>query len=155
MDFAEAFERVIGHEGGYVHDPHDPGGETKYGISKRAYPDEDIKRMTLARAKRLYLRDYWTPAGCDTVPDELRFQLFDMAVNSGVRRAVETLQLAAGVDNDGIVGPMTQQALQSMPAARLIARFNGYRLEFLTSLDHWERFGKGWARRIASNLKDC
>ena len=155
MTFNEAFRRLIGHEGGYVNDPADPGGETNFGISRRAYPGEDIKHMTLQRAKALYLRDYWGPAGCDAVPDAMRFQLFDMAVNSGVRRALETLQLAAGVDPDGQLGPLTLQALQTMPPARLIARFNGHRLEFLTSLNHWERFGKGWSRRIASNLKDA
>ena len=56
--FDHAFERLIGHEGGYVNDPKDRGGETKYGISKRSYPGEDIAGMTLGRAKEIYLRDY-------------------------------------------------------------------------------------------------
>ena len=50
MTFDEAFERLIGHEGGYVADSRDPGGETKYGISKRSYPGEDIKNLSLGRA---------------------------------------------------------------------------------------------------------
>lgn len=152
MDFDSAFERLRGHEGGYVNDPRDPGGETKFGISKRSYPAEDIRNLTIERAKAIYLHDFWGPAGCDAVPDALRFDLFDMAVNSGVRAAVKTLQKAAGETEDGILGPLTIQAVSSMPASRLLARFNGARLAFMAELVTWPSFGRGWARRIASNL---
>lgn len=152
MQFDEAFTRLIGHEGGYVNDPRDPGGETRYGISKRAYPGEDIANLTLARAKAIYLRDYWGPAGCDTVPDSIRFDLFDMAVNSGVSAAIKTLQRSVGEIADGKLGPKTLQAIQSMPGPRFVARFNGARLMFMTELNTWQTFGKGWARRVASNL---
>lgn len=155
MNFDQAFERLIGHEGGYVDHPNDPGGETKFGISKRSYPGEDIKNMTLDRAKFLYRRDYWGPAGCDAVPDAARFDLFDMAVNSGVKPAVKMLQKAVGETQDGILGPRTLQAVSSMPPARLCARFNGARLEFMTSLPSWATFGRGWARRIAANLMEA
>lgn len=153
MTFDQAFERLLGHEGGYVNDPRDPGGETKFGVSKRQYPGEDIAGLTLARAKAIYLRDYWGPAGCDAVPAGAKFDLFDMAVNSGVKRAVRCLQEAVEETADGILGPRTLQAVQSMPAARLAARFNGARLQFMTDLPTWQTFGRGWARRIADNLK--
>ena len=153
MTFDEAFERLLGHEGGYVNNPRDPGGETKYGISKRSYPGEDIAGLTLDRAKAIYAHDYWGPAGCGAVPDAARFDLFDMAVNSGVSAAVKTLQRAVGETDDGIVGAHTLQAIQSMPAPRLIARFNGERLEFMAGLPTWPAFGRGWARRIAANLR--
>lgn len=152
MNFDEAFERLIGHEGAYVNHPHDPGGPTKYGISQRSYPGEDIAGMTLERAKAIYLRDFWGPAGCDAVPDPVRFDLFDMAVNSGVRQAVITLQKTVGETPDGVLGPLTLQAVQSMPATRLLARFNGARLAFMAGLPTWPSFGRGWANRIASNL---
>lgn len=152
MDFDTCFERLIGHEGGYVNNPRDPGGETKFGISRRAYPGEDIAGLSLDRAKQIYRRDYWGPAGCDAVPDGARFDVFDMAVNAGVKTAIRTLQRAVGETDDGILGPRTLQALQSMPAARLVARFNGLRLLALTDLPNWPAFGKGWARRIADNL---
>ena len=154
MDFDTAFERLIGHEGGYVNDSQDLGGETKYGISKRAYPSEDIKGMTLDRAREIYARDYWGPAGCDAVPDGVKFDLFDMAVNSGVRQSIKTLQRAVGETADGVLGPLTLQAVQSMPAHRLVARFNGARLLFMTDLDNWRHHGRGWARRIALNLME-
>lgn len=155
MNFDKAFERLIGHEGGYVNDPRDPGGETKFGISKRSYPAEDIKTLTLERAKAIYRRDFWGLAGCDAVPDAMKFDLFDMAVNSGTVTAIKTLQRSAGVTPDGLLGPITLQALNSTPAPRLVARFNGHRLDFMTDLRTWSVFGKGWAKRVASNLKEA
>lgn len=153
MNFDEAFERLIGHEGGYVNHPADPGGETKYGISRRSYPGEDIKGMTLARAKTIYARDFWGPAGCDAVQDDIKFDLFDMAVNSGVRAAVRALQTAVGETPDGVLGPLTLQAVQSVNPTRLAARFNGERLAYMAELTNWPAFGRGWAKRIASNLR--
>jgi lysozyme family protein len=155
MNFDQAFDKLIGHEGGYVNHPDDPGGETKYGISKRAYPGEDIARLTLERAKQIYLRDYWGPAGCDALPDAAKFQVFDMAVNSGVATAVKTVQRAVGVNADGKLGPVTLQAIQSMPAPRLVARFNGHRLAFMAQLNTWPSFSRGWALRIAENLLEA
>jgi lysozyme family protein len=155
MNFDQAFERLIGHEGGYVNNPADPGGETKFGISRRAYPLEDIKRMTLDRAKALYLRDYWGPAGCDAVPDGIKFDLFDLAVNSGITTAVRLLQNAVGVSADGVLGHVTLQAVNSMPVARLVARLNGWRLAFMANTPQFDTFGRGWARRIAANLKEA
>jgi lysozyme family protein len=155
MDFDKAFDKLIAHEGGLVEHPADPGGLTKYGISQRSYPGEDIRGMTLERAKEIYQRDFWWRAGCDAVPPAIKFDLFDMAVNSGVARAVKTLQRAVGTVEDGILGPKTLQAVQSMPPARLVARFNGVRLAFMAGLTQWPAFSRGWALRIAANLMDA
>ena len=155
MNFDQAFEKMIGHEGGYVNNPRDPGGETNFGISKRSYPGEDIRAMTLAHSKELYKRDYWGPAGCDAAPDGIKFDLFDMAVNSGVKAAIRAVQTAAGETVDGVLGARTLQAIQNMPPARLVARFNGARLAYMADASGWPAFGRGWARRIASNLMDA
>jgi lysozyme family protein len=164
MTFDDAFERLRGHEGGFTQDSRDSGnwtgGEvgrgvckgTKYGISAAAYPGEDIQHLTLDRAKELYRRDYWGPAGCDAVPDLMRFDLFDMAVNSGVKAAVRALQKAVGEAEDGILGPLTIQSVQSMPTLRLVARFNGARLLHISDAVAWPAYGRGWVKRIASNL---
>ena len=154
MNFDDSFARLIGLEGGYVNDPLDPGGETRYGISKRAYPHEDIAGMTLAQAKTIYLHDYWGKAGCDAAPDALKFELFDMAVNQGPAAAVRALQHAAGVAEDGVIGPHTLMALQSMPPASLLYRFDAARLIAYTQSDdtRWLRFGRGWVKRVASNM---
>lgn len=155
MNFDQAFEALIGHEGGYVDDRRDAGGQTKYGISKAAYPGEDIPNLTLERAKEIYARDYWGPAGCDAMPDAAKLQVFDMAVNSGVKTAIKTVQLAVDQRADGVLGPLTLQAVQSMPAPRFIARFNGQRLLLVADLASWPAFGRGWAKRIASNLLEA
>src|SRR6185312_16903801 len=65
--FLPAFKIVVGIEGGYSNDPRDPGGETKFGISKNAYPNLDIASLTLEQAQQIYLRDYWDACGCDTM----------------------------------------------------------------------------------------
>lgn len=152
MDFQRAFEVLIGTEGGYVNDPNDPGGETKFGISKRAHPHLDIAALTLQDARAIYLRDYWGPAGCDAMPDGARLPVFDMAVNSGVRPAIRAAQRACGEVEDGILGPLTLQALQAMPGDRFAGRFAAARLLRYTDDPGWRDFGKGWTRRVAQLL---
>lgn len=155
MTFDEAFAKLIGHEGGYVFDPVDRGGETKYGISKRSYPLEDIRAMTLDRAKELYWVDFWSPCRCDDLPEALRFDVFDAAVNSGVRQATLWLQRAVGAQADGIIGPKTLATARRADPATAMARFNGHRLGAMTDMPTWSAHGRGWARRIAANLKEA
>lgn len=152
MNFDQAFDMVIDREAGYVNDPNDPGGETNYGISKRSYPHEDIRNMTLERAKWIYRRDFWKKAKCDELPWPVNFQVFDAAVNSGVRAAVKWLQKAVGVSADGVIGPKTLAAVRSHDPRCVSAWMLAYRLRFMTALKNWPHAGKGWARRIASNL---
>lgn len=152
--FDTAFSDLISSEGGYVFDPRDPGGETKFGISKRSYPTVDIKSLTLADAKAIYLRDFWQRAQCDKLPPSLAFDVFDAAVNSGIGQATRFLQRAVGVADDGVIGPVTLGAIQRLNDDSAIqARFNGHRLDFMTRLSTFDVFGKGWSRRIAGNLK--
>lgn len=90
-DFEKALSFVLKWEGGYSNDPRDPGGETKYGISKRSYPNEDIKNMTIERATKIYYENYWLKPGCDKLPFPFDIIVFDTAVNLGGRRAMEFL----------------------------------------------------------------
>lgn len=152
MDFDASFTALIGNEGGYINNPRDPGGETNFGISKRSYPGEDIAGMTLERAKSIYRHDYWGPAGCDAVPDSMKFHLFDTAVNQGVRTAVRVVQNAVGEVPDGILGPLTLQAIASMESNKAVLRFTAARLIAYTSTPGWADFGKGWVNRVAANL---
>lgn len=154
MNFEGAFAVVIGHEGGYVFHPEDPGGETKYGISKRAYPHVDIARLTLDDARAIYRRDYWEPARCHELPDALALQVFDAAVNHGVRSAAKMLQSAVGADVDGVIGPQTMAAAWRTNPVRAAIRFNAARLEFYTTLPTFASFGRGWTRRVAANLRE-
>ena len=155
MTFDIAFSKLIGNEGGYVNNPKDPGGETKFGISKRSYPNLDIVDLTLDDAKAIYKRDYWDRAQCDRLHPDLAFQVFDGAVNSGIGNSIRWLQEAAGVAVDGVVGPLTLRKVGDMEPSIIIARYNGVRLKFMTSLSAWDVFGRGWARRIATNLMEA
>ena len=151
--FDQCFDNLIKFEGGYSLDARDPGGETNWGISKRAYPAIDIKNLTREGAKEIYKRDYWDRAQCCKLPPSLAFLLFDAAVNSGIGQAIRFLQRAVGVADDGVLGPMTISAINRLDAESLCARFLGHRLDFMTRLSTWDVFGKGWSRRIADQLK--
>ena len=135
MNFDQCFDRLIGHAGGHVNDPRDPGGATNLGISRRAYPGEDIAGMTIERAKLLYRRDYWGPAGCDGAPDAVKLHLFELAVNSGVRAAIKAVQRAVHEVEDGVLGSATLQAMQSMPPLRLVARITGAGLQAFRQIE--------------------
>ena len=152
--FDAAFKALIDHEGGYVNHPKDPGGETKFGITKRSYPHLNIRDLTLDDARAIYRRDFWDRLQCDALPLAARFQVFDAAVNSGPGNAARWLQAAAGVAQDGLIGPATRQAVDAMHPAALVARFNAARLLFMTSLSTWPTFSRGWARRIAAILQE-
>ena len=155
MNFDRAFELVIGHEGNYVNDPNDPGGETKYGISKRSYPKEDIKHLTLDRAKVIYFTDFWNKIPPE-VPEKLRFHVFDFAVNSGVAVSISYLQKLLGIADDGIVGPVTKAALKQINdryVAYYAIQYNLNRLQFMMTLKNWPHHGKGWTRRIIENIQ--
>lgn len=148
--FERAFELVVESEGGFVDDPSDPGGKTKFGVSQRAYPDEDIERMTLARAQFLYRRDYWDRISGDSLPEGVALVLFDFAVNSGVSQAVKSLQRLLGVTSDGQIGPMTIAATRAIPSRRLVSWLSAERALYVAGLPTFSRFGRGWTRRIIS-----
>lgn len=150
LTFDEAFDRLVSHEGAYVNHPNDPGGETKFGISKRSYPNVDIKNLTLDGAKEIYRRDFWNVV--DTAHAAVKFQAFDFAVNSGITTALRKLQSAVGVADDGYWGPMSSAALDRMELNDVLMRYLGLRLEFMSKLNAFDTFGRGWAARIAHNL---
>jgi lysozyme family protein len=153
MNFDKAFQTVIGHEGNYVNHPDDPGGETKFGISKRAYPNLDIKNLTLDQAKEIYQKDYWTACRCDEMPEPVKYPLFDGAVNSGVKQSIRWLQEAVNSKPDGVIGPNTLLAVKFQDSQVVTRKMIGARLSFMTKLNNWNSFGRGWAARIANILE--
>lgn len=151
-DFELAFRLLIGHEGGYVNDPRDPGGETKYGISKRSYPSVDIKNLTLAQAHDIYYRDYWNRVGAADMPPRLAFIMFDAGVNNGVGAAVRWLQTAIGSTADGVYGPNTRSAMQravQRDQDHIVVEVHAHRLRMMVELRTWPTFRGGWSRRLA------
>ena len=157
MNFDKAFDRLIGHEGGYVNNPKDPGGETNWGVTKATARANgytgSMRAMTRDQAKAIYKRAFWDSAKCDQFDGAIGFQYFDAAVNHGAGNAAKFLQRAVGVKDDGIVGNQTLAAVKAMPVTDVLFGFNAARLQFYTNLGTWPTFGKGWARRVAGNLK--
>lgn len=152
LTFNQSFDRLIGAEGGYVFDPRDPGGETKFGISKRSYPLLNIKALDIDTAKSIYKKDFWSVLGDECHP-AIRFQAFDFAVHSGISTALRKLQQAIHVADDGHFGPISRAALAAIPPSDVLFLYLAVRLDFLASLSTWPAFSKGWARRIAQNMR--
>lgn len=155
--FDTLIERVMPHEGGYLSPEEakrqgDPGGETKFGISKRAYPNVNIKDLTRQQAIELYRKDYWNDIQGDSLPPAVAYAMLDAAINSGETRAIMWLQRAAGVAEDGKYGPVSKAAVAVANPADLMLKIMAYRLDFMTRLSNWSINSKGWARRIAAVL---
>lgn len=158
-------KRILGHEGGFSSDPKDPGNwtggrvgagtlkGTKWGISANTYPTLDIERLTVEKASEFYKYDFIEPLRADRYSEAIAFQLLDFAVNSGMQTAIRRLQRALGVADDGKVGPVTQAAIIQVKDSDLVMMLLAERLDYMTALSNWPVHGKGWARRIAQNLR--
>jgi lysozyme family protein len=137
---------------GYVNDPDDAGGETKFGISKRANPDVDIKALTWAEAKAIYHEKYWLEGKCDKMSPRIAILHFDGCVNHGVERANIFLQRALGVTTDGKVGPVTLGKLAASNELFICGMVCKYREQFyrdiVTRKPTQAKFLGGWLRRI-------
>ena len=165
MNFDQAFEKLLGHEGGYTDNPKDPGNwtggkvsvgqlkGTKFGIAANTYPDLDIKNLTVEQAKAIYRRDFWDRVRADELPPRIRYAMFDATVNSGPGQAVRWLQRAVNVADDGKLGPITLRAAKSADQEQVLRRMLSQRLRFMASLSTWPAFSRGWARRIADLLE--
>lgn len=156
MSFDKAFEHVVGVEGGYVNDPHDPGGETIYGITRRDHPEVwTTGRPTLEEAKEIYRHSYWTPARCNELPWPLALFVFDAAVNHGVITAVKLLQKTLGTVQDGVLGKNTLTALKARPQGELCALYLADRAIRYTGTRNFDHFGRGWMRRLFQIAMDA
>jgi lysozyme family protein len=180
MNFDEAFDKLLGHEGGYANDPRDAGGETYKGVARRknpqwsgwaridmhkgslnfAVPEQfqqfvralDADAVLHSMIREFYRTEYWARVQADVLPAAVRFDAFDMAVNSGVTTSIRLLQRTVCVEADGVIGPQTMTAIRAMPSARFVAHFNAYRLAYLTSLPSWPAHGRGWVLRCVDNI---
>ena len=152
--FDDIIEVVLEHEGGYVNDPKDPGGETNFGIAKRSHPDVDIKNLTKEGAKEIYKEVYWDKNKVESLPEELWHIYFDMCVNQGKSRAVKIIQRAVNgkggsLTVDGGMGPMTITAIGKSRVE--LDRVRAYRVKYYSDLvtkkPDLERFYFGWFKR--------
>lgn len=160
-NFDRSLLEILRHEGGYVDDSRDPGGATNLGITLATARENgmdldgdgdvdkaDIRAMTPKAAGRIYKARYWNAAHCDGLPSGLDLMVFDCAVNQGPVRARRWLQEAAGVQADGILGPVSMRAIKTAKPADLIRRFSDLRKAHYRSLATFDVFGRGWMRRL-------
>ena len=151
--FDKAIEFVLQFEGGYVNDPTDPGGETKYGIAKRSYPSLNIADLTKEDAVHIYQRDYWQVCKCDMLPSPIAILVFDTAVNQGTDAAIRLLQAALGVNVDGVIGPATIDGARRSDFLEAISTFTAGRCMRYALNPNVKRFGSGWFRRVVACLQ--
>jgi len=157
--FIREVEKVLEHEGGYSKDPDDAGGETKFGISKRAFPDTNILDLTKADAIKIYWEFYWKKFKIEMLPEHLQGITFDMVVNKG-RRGIKILQKAANDKNikdklitvDGRIGRMTAEACQKLEIDRVVAYNVLHYSKIVQKKPSQMKFWYGWFRRAVSKL---
>lgn len=130
VKFQRAIPTVLKFEGGYVNHPADPGGETNFGITKRGYPDLDIKNLTKEQAREIYRKDYWQKNKCSRFPWPFCLVYFDACVNHGPKWANRFLK---------DVGPDTEA---------YIARREQFYHAIVANRPASQVFLKGWLRRM-------
>lgn len=155
--FDEIFQRVIGHEGGYSHDPRDPGGETNYGITWKTLelaigrgivPSVKVRQLELDQAKAIYRALYWAEIRGDELPPPIDEFAFDFAVNSGIGRASTALQAAAGALQDGRIGPRTLEAVRTKKPIEIVRLMFVERAMSFALSPNERTFGRGWFARL-------
>lgn len=163
----DAVQLVIENEKGFQDDPNDRGNwtsgkigvgqlkGTKYGVSAMTYPNLDIKNLNLQAAVDLYYNDWWLKYKLDQIDPVIGYQVLDAAINHGAGNAIKFLQQAVGFTGknvDGAIGTLTINATNKMQTAEVLIRFLANRLQFMTDISTFDRYGKGWSRRVSSNM---
>lgn len=157
MNFDQAFDTLLGHEGGYSNHAADTGGETMWGVTKAVAKENGytgpMRDLPVDFAKAIYRRGYWDAVKADALPAAVRYAVFDGAVNSGSVQSIKWLQRALGVVDDGVIGPKTLAATIAADPHALKMAILAQRLRFMSSLHNWPAFGRGWARRICDLME--
>jgi len=160
-NFEPSLAAVLQHEGGFVNHPADPGGMTNLGVTKAVWEEfcgkpateQDMRNLTKAMVAPLYKKRYWDACRCDEMPAGIDYLVFDFAVNAGCVRSAKTLQQALRIQTDGIIGPVTLQAIKDFDAKQLIEDFSKTKENFYRRLPTFATFGKGWLNRVEGSKK--
>lgn len=157
-DFNEAIKIVLNHEGAYINDPDDNGGETKYGICKKYHPDIDIMSLTVHAASEIYKKEYWNVIRGNEIDNQkIANKLMDICVLIGTKKAVKFIQLAikkaycTTIEIDGIIGNITLGFLNMGNTMKEVIYDNFIKIvdDYLIKLDQ-PKFIKGWLLRLHS-----
>lgn len=155
-NFEVSFDHMIKSEGGYVNNPFDKGGRTNWGVTQATWEswirhpvgEKEMRELTIEDVRPLYKAQYWNLVRGDELPSGVDYAVFDVAVNSGVARAIRFLQLGLGIMADGVIGTITMKHAHAMPADDLIRAICQERREYLQRLGNFDKFGKGWLLRV-------
>jgi len=160
QNFLDAINIVLKDEGGYSNTPGDAGGETNFGISKRSYPNVDIKNLTRDGAIAIYYKDFWCTGPYGGLADSaLASKVFNTSVNAGQSRAIKLLQQAANTQGsnlvvDGVAGPKTIAAINAMYAPAVLAAYRqaqeAFYLAIIAKDPSQAKFKNGWITRARS-----
>jgi lysozyme family protein len=158
-NFDIALRHVLVHEGGYVNDKNDPGGETNFGITRataRAHGyTGSMRSIPMSTVRAIYRKGFWDTIKGDELPAGVDFAVFDFCVNSGPGRAIPFLQRAVGVPSDGRIGPTTLAAVARKGPETVIRDLCRSRLAWLKTLKTWRFYGRGWSRRVTAVERDA
>ncbi len=149
--FDQALQIILDSEGGYVNHPSDPGGETRYGITKAVAREYgytgSMNVLPINTAAEIYRKSYWNACKCDKLPWPLSLYVFDAAVNQGVGAATRMLQKTLGTVQDGVIGDVTIRLANrgnvEDPTIYLSERAMRY-----AETRNFDVFGRGWMNRI-------
>jgi len=119
------FAFVLSQEGGFVDDPNDKGGATKYGVAQKFNPGVDVPNLSIEQAREIYHKSYYAPLNVESLPFDLALACFDLAVNGGVGTAMNILK---GVETAG--------------------EFNEVRRNYYKSLKQFPLYGQAWLNRV-------
>lgn len=163
-NFDKCLAFVLKEEGGNDDDPNDHGGRTSRGITQREWDKfrltspnrpSDVWQAQDADIKQIYHDEYWLPH-CPSIPSGLDLLFFNIGVNAGVSRAIRTFQSVVGVSVDGVWGPQTQAAIQTiMLGSDVINKFCDETESFYRGLAQFSRYGKGWINRNEAARKEA
>lgn len=154
--FPTSYAFTLKFEGGYVNDPHDPGGCTNRGITIHTLRDwrgdprtncTDVLNLSPVEAGMIYALNYWRPVMGNQLPIGLNTAVWDFGVNAGPRRAVRLLQRCVGSTQDGLMGPITLGKARDADLPKLLDRYHEERARYYRGLRTFPRYGRGWLRR--------
>ena len=158
-NFPASLAHVLASEGGFVDNPHDPGGATDEGVTQHQYdlwrtakglPVRSVQMIGPDEVEAIYRGSYWNAVDGDELPSGVDYCVFDWSVLAGPHRAIEHLQQSVGAAVDGIIGPATLAAVTAADPLRVINGVCAERLAYLQTRPAWPYFARGWSNRVAS-----
>jgi lysozyme family protein len=175
-EFNLAYKKVLSHEGGYVHDPDDPGGETYKGVARKmhskwngwtnidilkkqaGFPANLDKNADLQQQiEEFYQTMFWDKIKGDDINDqELAISIFDFAVNAGTSTSASLAQMVVEAKPDGVIGPITLKKINEFNPDHLLSSFTVAKIARYISIvkrrPTSRKYFYGWVRRALNDI---